>query len=233
MGSEADTRTAVVTGASRGIGRALAIELVAVGFEVYGSGRDEAALEETKRLSARPEAFHPRPFDVRDEAAVDGFVAEPARLDLCVNNAAALHVAPLVETPLERVEEMLDVNVVGAFLVMRAAARRMLEAGRGRIVDIASVGAVEPLPGAAAYAGSKHALAGMSKTLAQELKLEGVQVTTVYPGSVATDIHGPEYSHEGFMEAAEVASTIVGALLGSGETVRISELHLQPASGIE
>lgn len=231
-GNPPSPRTALVTGASRGLGRALSVELVGVGLEVYGVGRDQAALEATAALCEAPERFHPRVVDVRAHAELERVVAEPAQLDLCFNNAALLHVTPFLETPAAELEELLDVNVVGAFVVMRAAAERMLAAGGGRLVDIASVGSLEPLPGAAAYAASKHALAGLSKTLAAELGGESLQVTTVYLGTTDTEIHDAEIPRDGFIEPAEVARTIVATLLASGNTVRLAELHLLTLTGI-
>jgi 2-dehydro-3-deoxy-D-gluconate 5-dehydrogenase len=229
---EETPRTALVTGASRGVGRALSVELVGVGIEVYGTGRDHEALAATAALCEAPERFHPRVIDVRSHAEVKALVAEPERLDLCFNNAAIMHEVPFLETTVEQVEEMLDVNVVGAFVVMQAAAARMLGAGGGRVIDIASIGSLEPLTGAAGYTASKHGLAGLSKTLAAALGGESLQVTTVYLGTVDTEIHPASLPREGFMEPAEVARTLVATLLASGQTVRISELHLRTLTGI-
>jgi len=101
-------------------------------------------------------------------------------------------------------------------------------------MDIASDLAIEPGPNAAAYAASKHALAGLSKTLAEEVREDGIQVTTVYPGAADTEIHDAHgQSRKGFMDAGEVARSIVAVLSASGDTVRIKELHLQPARVVE
>lgn len=222
-------RTALVTGASRGIGRALARELVQAGVEVYGTGRDEAALAETQRACTPAGSFHPLVADVCSEADVERAVAVPPRLDLCINNAGIAHLALMLDTSRAELQRVLDVNVVGAFLVMRAAAARMARDGGGRVVTIASDVAYRAAPRIAAYGASKHAVSGLSKTLAEELGSAGVQVTTVYPGGVGTEILGDVTSgNPRLMEADEVARTIVATLLAAGSTVRVAELHLQP-----
>lgn len=219
---------AIVTGASRGIGRAISVELARAGFDVHGTGRDEQALAETQALCPSPGTFRPHAVDIRSTAEVEALVAGLERLDLCVNNAAILYVDAFVDASLEEFREMLDVNVLGAFVVMRAAARRMLREGGGRIVDIASDVSVKPSPEGAGYAATKHALAGLSKTLAEEMLGRGVQVSTVYPGAVDTEIHGHTESRQGYMDAVEVARVIVSGLLACGTTACIRELHLQP-----
>jgi NAD(P)-dependent dehydrogenase (short-subunit alcohol dehydrogenase family) len=226
-----DDQVALVTGASRGLGQALCVELVRGGFTVFGTGRDEEALAGTAERCQPHGTFRPLRLDVRSAEDVDRTVGALPRLDLCLNNAGVLHVESLLEMELDQIRETVDVNVLGAFLVARAAARRMVREGGGRIVDIASDGAVKPLPRAPVYAGSKHALAGLSKSLAAGLEDEGVQVTTVYPGGIDTEMHAPSVDRGGLMAADEVARVIVRAVLESGSTVRVSELHLQPLNG--
>jgi NAD(P)-dependent dehydrogenase (short-subunit alcohol dehydrogenase family) len=223
-----EDRVALVTGASRGIGRALCVELVRAEFTVYGTGRDEEALALTAASCEPYGAFRSLKLDVRSAEDVDRAVEVPARLDVCINNAGVLHVEPIAEMTLDQIRETIDVNVLGAFLVARAAARRMVREGGGRIVDIASDAAVKPLPVASVYAGSKHALAGLSKSLAAELEDERIQVTTVYPGGVDTEMQAPSVDRTGLMAADEVARVVVRSLMESGSTVRVSELHLQP-----
>lgn len=220
-------RTALVTGASKGIGRSLSVALVRAGVEVYGTGRDAESLKETERICGEFGTFHARLLEVRDAAEVARVVAEPAQLDLCINNAGIARIRPFLETPPEEIEEIIGVNVIGAFFVMQAAAARMSQQGSGRIVTIASDGAVKSLPKMAPYCASKHAVAGLSKTLADELGDTGVQVTTVYPGGVRTTILTDNPGDYG-MDPDELAQTIVDALLAAGTTVRITELHLQP-----
>jgi 3-hydroxybutyrate dehydrogenase len=223
-----DIRVALVTGASRGIGRAISIELVRNGVEVYGIGRDQAALTETEQLCRPLGSFHTRVADVRSEADLADIMVEPRQLDLCINNAGIARVRPFTETPLGEVQEILDINVLGGFHVMQAAAKRMASEGGGRIVTIASTAAVSPAPKMAAYCASKHAASALSKTLAEELEPQGVQVTSVYPGFTGTYIIGRLEPEWVVMDVDEVARTIVTALVAAGTTVRIAELHLQP-----
>lgn len=227
-------RLALVTGASRGIGRAISVELVRAGIEVHGCGRDQSALDETAALCDSPGSFHSHSVDVRSITEMESVISELPRLDICVNNAAILRVGSLVETNTADFEEMLAINVLGAFGVMRAAARRMLADGGGQIIDIASDLAIDPGPGAAAYTATKHALAGLSKTLAVEVLDGNVLVTTVYPGAADTDIHDAHsFPRDGFMSPEEVARATVAAVLACDSTVRIKELHLQPVRAIK
>jgi NAD(P)-dependent dehydrogenase (short-subunit alcohol dehydrogenase family) len=221
------SRVALVTGASRGIGRSFSVELARAGFDVYGIGRDEDALAETEALCP-PGAFHPRIADVRSEEAVAQVVDALPGLDLCINNAGIARITPFAETSVAELEEILAVNVVGAFVVMRAAAARMVRDGGGRVVTIASDASYLALPGMSAYCASKAAVSALSRILAVELEARGVQVTTVYPGGVVTGILGDPELFTGGMDADELARSAVEALVAAGSTVRIAELHLQP-----
>ncbi|MGY4230192.1 NAD(P)-dependent dehydrogenase (short-subunit alcohol dehydrogenase family) [Bradyrhizobium sp. USDA 4503] len=223
-------RIALVTGASKGIGQALSLALVRVGVEVYGSGRDTEGLEQTLQLCKPYGTFHPQVAEVRSEADVERVVAEPPRLDFCFNNAGIARWRPFLETPLTEIEEIVAVNVLGAFLVMKAAAARMAREGGGRIVTIASDAATKSIPEMGPYVASKHAISGLSKTVADELASSGVQVTTVYPSGVHTSLLMKEPLppiRPGRMDPDELAGTIVAAMLAAGTTVRIAELHLQ------
>jgi 3-oxoacyl-[acyl-carrier protein] reductase len=224
--------SALVTGASRGIGRAIALELIRAGHEVYGVGRDEIALAETAQLAETPSSFHARVIDVRSAPEVAAVIAEPVRLELCINNAGVLRTNHFLDVPFSELREVFGTNVEGAFLVMQASARRMAKEGGGRIVNIASDVALKPAPGGAVYCASKHALAGLSLTLAEEMRDTNVQVTTVFPGLVSTEIFGKPMSPESqrqFMDPADLARVIVAALMAAGASVRIAELHLQPS----
>ncbi len=219
---------ALVSGASRGLGRALSVELIQAGLDVFGTARDEAGLIETARACAGPGHFSYGLLDLRDESAVAALVARPPRLSICIANAGVAAIKPFLESTGADLLEQFEVNVLGALALMRQCALRMSREGGGRIVTIASDAATKGIPGMAVYVASKHAVFGLSRTLDLELSSVGVQVTTVFPGPIGTTILGPIGPSQNYMEVHEVARTIVATLLACGNTVRVSELHLTP-----
>jgi len=182
---------AVVTGASRGIGRATSMALAKKGVAVALAARSREALaaveQEIRKLGGRA---LPIPTDVSDEAAVAAMVEKSARelgpIDLLVNNAGTLERAPVVEIDSAAWDRMLDVNLKGAFLCTRAVVPSMIERGRGRIVNVSSISGKLGTPLLTAYCASKWGLLGFSLATAEELKPKGIQVFSVCPGSVNT-----------------------------------------------
>ena len=182
---------AIVTGASRGIGRATAIALARRGVSVALAARSREALaaveQEIRKLGGRA---LPIPTDVSDEAAVAAMVEKSARelgpIDLLVNNAGTLERAPVVEIDSAAWDRVLDVNLKGAFLCTRAVVPSMIERGRGRIVNVSSISGKLGTPLLTAYCASKWGLLGFSLATAEELKPKGIQVFSVCPGSVNT-----------------------------------------------
>jgi 3-oxoacyl-[acyl-carrier protein] reductase len=181
----------LVTGASRGIGRAVALRLAREGARVV---LNYTANEEAARavLADIPEGLLKR-FDVGDSAAVETgvreIVEEAGRLDILVNNAGIAIDALLMRTRDEDWRRTLDVNLSGAFHCCRAAARHLLRAReRGRIVNISSVVGEIGNTGQAAYVAAKAALLGLTKTLAREFAPRGVTVNAVSPGFIDTDM---------------------------------------------
>lgn len=217
---------ALVVGASRGLGRSLAVALARRGHRVTGTGRDEAALAATAALcEPLPGSFAGRILDVREAAASERLVAELEPLDLCVANAAIAEVKPFAETSIEDLRQQLEVNLVGAFAVLQAVAAGMVARGSGRLVAIASVGARTGLHEMAAYVASKHALHGLVRSLALELIGTGVGVTTVFPGPMVTEILGPLITSG--MDPDDAAEAIA-ALAELGPSIGSCELHLEP-----
>jgi NAD(P)-dependent dehydrogenase (short-subunit alcohol dehydrogenase family) len=198
-------KTIVVTGASRGLGRAVAIEFAARGANVLGVGRDESALQETAHLAGA--GFSAATLDVRDEAAVTEYFAALPSLDVLINNAGIARIRPLLETPAEEMREILEINVVAAFVVLREAARKMAQSG-GHIINIASDAATRGIEGMAPYVASKHALLGLSRSAHLELKPLGVRVSALCPGPIQTDILGP-----GTMSSGAIAPSALAKLI--------------------
>jgi short-subunit dehydrogenase len=190
---EAGTR-ALVTGASRGIGRATAAALAARGARVGLVARGRENLERVAaELGGDPIVLA---ADIGDrgeiERAVEEFAREAGGLDLVVANAGIAHYAPFVELEIERAEEMVRINLLGTLYTVRAALPRMLDRASGHIVVVASGASLRAFPWAATYGATKAAQRAFAEALRHELSGTGVSVTTVFPGEIATDLHAHE-----------------------------------------
>jgi len=173
---------ALVTGASRGIGRALVVELAGRGFEVVATARrveDLADLPAAQRL----------PLDVSSDASVAAAATAAGPVDLLINNAAVSVAAAVEDTPAEVARAMFDTNVVGPLRLISAFLPAMRERGDGTVVNVSSVAgqAVFPLNGV--HAASKHALEALSEALALEAGPLGIRVLVVQLGGVATGMY--------------------------------------------
>ena len=224
-----DGKVAFVTGASRGIGaavaRALSDESVAVGL-ASRSG-DDLGL---------PNAIGLR-CDVRDNEQVEHAVAQTVerfgRLDICVANAGVGSYHTLVDTPLDHLDEMIDVNLKGTIYAARAAIPHLLASGEGDLVTVASEAGRRGLPGEAVYCASKFGQVGLTRALDHELREHGVRCTNVCPGGVATDFaledgygRTPDVL-EGMMTAEEVAEVVLFCVTRP-RSHRILETALRP-----
>lgn len=184
---------AVVTGPTRGIGRAIALELAGRGVDVALLGRDSDALANVARaIEERGRRALPVACDVADARAVGAaaacVVAELGVPGVVVNNAGVVHRRSVLETSEADWDEVLDVNLKGTFLVSKAFLRPMLEARRGRFVAIGSISGTLGTPRLASYCASKWGTVGFVKSLAEELRGTGLQSMCVMPGSVDTDM---------------------------------------------
>src|SRR5438093_2001194 len=195
MGVELKGRTALITGAGRGIGRATAARLARDGarIAVNYKGNTEAA-EETKRLveQAGSKAALVQ-GDVSAEADADRIVKEAVafgdgKLDILVNNAGTTRDDLLIRMTPEQWDTVLDLNLRGAFLVTRAVMRPMMKARFGRIVNVSSVAGVAGNAGQANYASAKAGLIGFTKTVAREMASRNITCNAVAPGFVPTDL---------------------------------------------
>jgi 3-oxoacyl-[acyl-carrier protein] reductase len=220
-------RVAVVTGAGRGLGAAIAEELAAQGATVVVADRDEELASATaERLrSAGPAAAGAATVDVSDPAAVtalfDALAGEHGRIDVLVNNAGVGAVAPSEELGFEVWSRTLAVNLSGAFLCAQAAARHMLPARRGVIVNIASLFGAIGVPMRAAYASSKHGVVGLTKVLATEWARSGVRVVAVDPGYIRTALDDADQRAGGYTAEDIARRTPMGRYAEPTEVARV------------
>ena len=177
-------KTAVVTGASAGIGAATAAALAEAGFSlVLGARRSERLLAVAEPLGADA-----RYLDVTDPESVEQFVATTDRVDVLVNNAGgALGVDRIEEAPEDRWREMWEVNFLGVARMTRRLLQPLRSSGDGHIVNVGSIAGFETYAGGAGYTGSKHAVRALTRTLRLELLGEPIRVTEICPGLVETE----------------------------------------------
>ena len=185
-GGDLAGRVALVSGGARGLGAAVCEHLAGGGaYVVIGDLLAEEGGALADRLGGR---F--APLDVTDEhaweRAVAGVVADLGRLDILVNNAGVGGPTSITRCSLARYEKIIRVNQIGTFLGMREALKVMVEARRGTVVNVASIEGIRGMPGFVAYCASKHAVVGMTRSVALEVAEHGVRVNAVCPGPVET-----------------------------------------------
>jgi NAD(P)-dependent dehydrogenase (short-subunit alcohol dehydrogenase family) len=215
-----------VTGAGKGIGRAIVERFATAGWEISGVTRSAADVDSLTGLGGR--------FWRADAAAEDevGAIAtEFASLDLLVNNAGLFRYGGFRDITAATLDELWRANVVTAFTVTRAFLPALIRA-RGRIANIVSIAALKPLPGKAAYSASKAAEAALFRCLREEIAPEGVSVTNIHPGVTYTNsFAGEPVDPATLMSSQEVAEAVFRALTVPGNLVA-EELVLQPARGV-
>lgn len=192
-----NNRVALVTGAARGQGAAIARLFVDEGAKVV---LGDVLEEPGEKLAAElGDAARFVRLDVTDESnwhrAVELAVTEFGKLDALVNNAGIVQLEPIAKTTAEQFRRIVDVNQLGVFLGMKTAAPALTKAGGGTIVNTASINGFVGVAGTAAYAASKWAVRGLTRTAALELGPHGIRVNTVAPGSVETPMIAPEGVH--------------------------------------
>jgi NAD(P)-dependent dehydrogenase (short-subunit alcohol dehydrogenase family) len=186
-------RNVLITGASRGIGRAIAQRFAAEGATLFLTATDATLLEQTRVLAEAHGArvtLHCADLGDGDAAQtmVDAAVAALGGIDVLVNNAGVYKAARLVDTSAEDFDRVMRVNVYGAFFVMQRVLQHMLPRGRGKVVNIASTAGKWGSMNQSAYNASKHAVVGLTRCAALEMGAHGIQVNAICPGFVQTDM---------------------------------------------
>jgi 2-deoxy-D-gluconate 3-dehydrogenase len=188
-----DGKVAVVTGGSRGLGFGMAVALAEAGAHIVSIQRasDTEALAE--RVTGAGRRFLPLTLDIGAETAaqeaLDAALSSFGRVDILVNNAGVQRRAPAVDFPIEDWDTVINVNLRAVFLFCQVFGRQMLQQGRGKIINIASLQSVQGGITIPAYTASKHAIAGLTKSLCNEWASQGVNVNAIAPGYMNTDLN--------------------------------------------
>jgi 3-oxoacyl-[acyl-carrier protein] reductase len=228
-------QVAVVTGAARGIGEAIALRLARMGATVVLTARDSGRLTQVKAaIEQEAGKAIALPCDLMDAKAVAAFgerVREQyGRCDILVNNAGiGVLRKPLIELPVEEWDQMMDTNLRAPYLMIRSLAPQMITARSGHIINISSLAGKNVLPEGAAYSASKWGLNGLTYSVAEELRQYNVRVAVVAPGSVNTNFGGPGSTKDRtrLVQPEDVAQ-VVAMLVTQAPNSFVSEVLLRP-----
>ena len=232
-----DGARCVITGATEGIGRAIALQLGAVGAKLAVCSRStDKVARVVDELEGRGVTVYGVACDVGHEDDVTRFHAGAREalggVDALINNAGLAHFAPVAEMTTAQFDETMSVNVRGVFLMSRAFLSDLI-GSRGHIINVASLAGRNAVPNAAAYAAAKHAVLGFSKSMFLETRKTGLRVTAICPGSVVT----PFFDKAGVtidrpddkLQPQDVADAVIG-VLSLPERALISELDIRPTN---
>lgn len=238
--SEVDDRVAIVTGSTRGIGRAIAEALVAAGLRVTVCGRTARAVGRTaEELDAQVarDAPRPRAIGVPCDVAryedckrlIEETVARFGRLDVLINNAGVGTYANVAELAVEEWDAVIGTNLNGVFYCTREAVPHVRRAGGGWIINIGSLAGKNAFAGGAAYNASKFGLIGFSEAVMQDLRYDGIRVSCIMPGSVATEFGGVAASGQDWKILPEDVARIVTDLLAFPARTLPSRVEVRPS----
>lgn len=228
----------IITGASRGLGKAMAERFAAGGYDLYLCSRGEKLLMETaQELEARFPGIAIRckavDMGIRDEAIAFGqwLLEKKAAVDVLINNAGQFLPGSVYDEPPGLLEQLIAVNLYSAYHLTRQLLPAMMARRSGHIFNICSVASFQAYPNGGAYSISKYALAGFSANLREEMKPHGIKVTSVYPGAAYTDSWaGSGVDPHRIMTAADVAEMVYTASRLSPQAT-VEEILLRPQLG--
>ena len=225
---------AVITGAGRGIGAAIAAKLAALGAIAVLCGRTRGPLESTAHaISKAGGQANPLPCDVTDLRSIEAAAAHVDqtlhRIDILVNNAGVGGFGgPLHQLAPESWEQVLNTNLRGVYYCIRAFAPMMIRARSGHIINISSLAGKNALPNGAAYAASKWGLNGLTYSVAEELRAYNIRVSVVCPGSVDTELSPHAGKDKAKMLQSEDVAHVVAMLVTQAPQSFVSEILLRP-----
>ncbi|GGB09407.1 SDR family NAD(P)-dependent oxidoreductase [Puia dinghuensis] len=228
----------IITGASKGLGKAMAERFAAGGYHLYLCSRDAKTLATTtEELATRypTVTIHSRPADMGEKEQVTAFAqwvsASGATVDVLVNNAGQFIPGSVHNEPEGVLEKLIAVNLYSAYHLTRHLLPAMIARRSGHIFNICSVASLQAYPNGGAYSISKYALAGFSANLREEMKPHGIKVTAVYPGAAYTDSwSGTGVDPQRIMTAADVAEMVFTASRLSPQAT-VEEILLRPQLG--
>jgi len=237
MAGRLDGKVAIVTGGSRGIGRAIGVALAGEGASVVLAARSLDSLHEAadlvRRAGGRAETVI---AELADEESIRNLVRVVqqrfGRLDILVNNAGITHSARFDETRTEDLDRCWTINARAPFILCREALPLLRQAEAGFIVNISSVVGVKGYPLQSAYTASKHALRGLTMSLAEELRGTNIRVHVVCPGAVDTGMVGnvrPDIQTADLIQPNEIAELVLYLVTRTGNAV-VDELHIRRAA---
>ncbi|MBW7887780.1 MAG: SDR family NAD(P)-dependent oxidoreductase [Bacteroidetes bacterium] len=225
-------KTAVVTGASKGIGRAVAIALAKEGVNVVLAARNAELLRSVEHeiTAAGGNAFSV-PTDITSEQSVEQLIRETQKqfssVDILVNNAGVGIFSNVVDMSVAQYDEMMNVNLKGVFLTCRAVIPLMMKQQHGEVINIASLAGKNSFPGGSVYAASKWGLIGFARSLMPEVREYNIRIVTISPGSVNTTFAENEKENPNIVQPEDVAETVLFALTMPGRS-NVSEIDIRP-----
>jgi NAD(P)-dependent dehydrogenase (short-subunit alcohol dehydrogenase family) len=226
-------KVALVTGGTRGIGKAIAQKLASLGANVSICGRDEDALQRTaKELESRGAHMHAQKADISRNGDVTALVETTEKklgaISILVNNAGIGMFGPVFEKTEEDFDRVMNTNLKGVFLVTRAVAPGMIARKSGDIINISSLAGKNTFANGALYCASKWGLQGLTGCMAEDLRGFGIRVSAICPGSVATEFSGRGPKDANKVLSAEDVAHAVAMVLTQGPQSFISEVDLRP-----
>jgi 3-oxoacyl-[acyl-carrier protein] reductase len=229
---------AIVTGATKGMGRAIVMELAANNYNIIFCARDQREVEilqdELVKSFSHLQFFGMR-ADMEKNSDVKEFaefaISSLGHVDVLVNNAGLYIPSGIMEEDVECLQRQMQVNVFAPHYLSKFFAAKMIEYGKGHIINICSIASLEPVVRAGSYSISKTAMLGLTKALREELRPSGIKVTAVLPGSTLTDSwSGTELPKDWFILSEDIAKSIINCLkMSSG--ANIDEIIIRPLYG--
>ncbi len=179
-----DLKTVLITGASRGIGRAMAEKLLAAGYTVYGTSRDPKNMDPQDKIPG----VNYLALELGDPKSIDVLIRTLKDVDILINNAGVSQIGPVEEVPMDKVRELFELNLLGVIRLIQGFLPGMRERKKGFIINVSSMAGKFAVPYSAIYAATKHGLEGLTWGLKNEVKEFGIEVCTLAPAYIKTSI---------------------------------------------